>query len=57
MVAKGGGVAKTTRITKKLKALAKNTGQKGKKCYIQPRRSVMSGICSLLEANSGNPSE
>ena len=30
MVVKGGGVAKTTEIRKKLKALGKNTGQKGK---------------------------
>ena len=57
MVAKGGGVTKTTGIRKKLKALAMNTGQKGKKRFIQPRRSLMSGTHFLLEANSGEPSE
>ena len=57
MVAKGGGVAKTTGIRKKPKALVKNTDQKGKKRFIQRRRSLMSGTHSLLEANSGKPSE
>jgi len=41
----------------KLKALAKNTGQKGKKRFIQPRRTMMSATRSLPEANSGEPSE
>ena len=57
MVAKGEGVAKTTGIRKKTKAFAKNTGQKGKKHFIQQRRRVMSGTHTLLEAKSGKPSE
>ena len=42
---------------KKPKALAKSTGQKGKKRFIQRRRSVMSGTHYLIEASSREPSE
>ena len=56
MVAKGGGMARTTGIAKK-KVLAKNTDQKGKKRFIQRRRSVMNGTHSLIGASSGEPYE
>ena len=50
-------MARATGIKKKTKVLAKSTGQKEKKCFIQRRSSVMSGTHSLIEASSGELSE